>query len=123
MRCAISLASVTISLMVRLSMVLLNTLVGSRTPTTAQTSLTVESMVTSSSLVRSSLLCHSHQCLAGVGAVRSLPGVGGDVVAQLLQPHAVELTVCFVVKQLRFVGEILLENRVAGAQRFQLGDH
>src|SRR6476620_5612558 len=93
MRCAISLASASISCMVLLPVRLENTDCGCRTPTTAQTSRTTDNRVISRSLVWSTLVRHAYQRLAVQRAVRRLPGIGRDVLAELVQLHALELAV------------------------------
>src|SRR3954462_15133579 len=90
MCCAISLASVSISVIVRLPAMLENTDVGTVTPTVAQTSLTTDSSVMSGRLL-GCVHRHTFEGLAGHGALRSAAGVGGDVFAQRLVGHVLEL--------------------------------
>src|SRR6187401_3115215 len=102
MRCAISLASASISCIVRLLAMPPNTVDGTCTPTVAQTSFTTVSSVMSGRLVRSRFQRHAHQRLADL--------VGG---------HLLELTLAAALLE-RLV--VLFEHGVARTQRLQLLD-
>src|SRR6187401_3241144 len=117
MRWPISLASASISCMVRLLAMPPNTVCGTCTPTVAQTSFTTVSSVMSGRLVRSRFQRHAHQRLAVQVADRLLAGVRGDVVADLVGGHLLELALAAGLLQ-RLV--IFLKDRVARAQRLQL---
>src|SRR6187399_3336193 len=119
MRWPISLASASISCMVRLLAMPPNTVCGTCTPTVAQTSFTTVSSVMSGRLVRSRFQRHAHQRLAVQVADRLLAGVRGDVVADLVGGHLLELTLAAALLE-RLV--VLFEHGVARTQRLQLLD-
>src|SRR6187455_1988599 len=112
MRWPISLASDTISCIVRLLAMPPNTVDGTATPTVAQTSRTTASIVMSGRLVGSRFQCHAHQRLAVQVADRLLAGVRGDVVADLVGGHLLELALAAGLLQ-RLV--IFLKDRVTRA--------
>src|SRR6187455_1601109 len=118
MRCAISLASATISCIVRLELMPPNTVVGTMTPTAAQTSRVTVSRVMSRRLVWPHVERHAHQRLAVQAADRRLAGLGGDELADLVEVHVLELSLAAGPLQ-RLV--VLRERHVLGAQRLQLG--
>src|SRR6478752_5684313 len=103
MRCAISLASASISCMVRLAVMLENTEVGITTPTAEQTSLTTVNNVMLRYLARPSLYRHAHQGLVADISLRSLAGVGVDELAKLRVRHVLEL----VLGPLGLVAQVL----------------
>src|SRR4029077_18893160 len=120
MRCAISLASDSISCMVRLPAILVTIAVGTRTPTLAQTSLMTDSSVMSCHLLWPRVSGHPHKHLTRQRAARRLPGIGRDVLAQLLQRHLIELG-GLAPLDLGLEHGVLLQDPVARLQRLQFG--
>src|SRR5262245_34598030 len=100
MRCAISLASASISCMVRLVVMPENTDCGTSTPTTAQTSLTTLSSVIVSLRNLVGLRSHRHadQRLAVDVALHLVAGVALDVVADLVGGHISEFALATVLQ-------------------------
>src|SRR6188768_2950988 len=112
MRWPISLANDTISCIVRLVFSPPNTEPGSATPTAAQTSRTTVNRVMLSRLIGPCVERHAHQRLAVQAADRRLAGLGGDVLAHLVEVHVLELAFAAGLLQ-RLV--VLGERHVLGA--------